>query len=118
MPSIQPHYLTFANLINNRLFRIPDYQRAYSWERKQRADLFNDIIKTHAKQQDGEHFMATMVTLRRNKRLIGTDEHQITEIVDGQQRITTLILILKAIEKRLDQSERSQKRIRMNWRIC
>jgi len=105
MPSINPKYLTFGNLINNRLFRIPEYQRAYSWEGPQRKDLFDDIHKTRL-TGGSEHYMATIVTLSKSTKLIGTDEHQISEVVDGQQRITTLIFILKAIQKLLDGSKR------------
>lgn len=109
MPSIHPQYLTLGNLINNRLFRIPEYQRAYSWETPQREDLFGDIRKM---KQSGsaEHYMATMVTLTKSPKLIGTDEHQVSEVVDGQQRVTTLILILKAIEKLLDGPEKREKK--------
>ena len=109
MASIHPQYLTFGNLINNQLFRIPEYQRAYSWETEQRRDLFDDIHKTRLNGAS-EHYMATMVTLSKSTKLIGTDEHQISEIVDGQQRVTTLILILKALEKLLDRSKRLESR--------
>lgn len=112
MPSlqIQPQYLTLGQFLSNRLFRIPDYQRAYSWMDKQRTDLFGDIRKTNGKGPEAEHFMATVVALRRNPMLIGTDKHYITEIVDGQQRLTTLIMLLKAIERSLDRSDRSQEK--------
>jgi hypothetical protein len=110
MPSIRPQYVTFGTLINKRLFRIPEYQRAYSWESQQRRDLFDDINNTHSKISF-EHYMATVVTLSRTTRLIGTDEHQIAEVVDGQQRITTLILLLKAIEKALESSDRLEARM-------
>ena len=43
--SIRPDNLTLDKLLQGRLFRIPDYQRAYSWETKQREDLFGDIKK-------------------------------------------------------------------------
>lgn len=62
MPSIRPQYVTFGTLINKRLFRIPEYQRAYSWESQQRRDLFSDIEKTRSKI-GFEHYMATVVTL-------------------------------------------------------
>ena len=102
MPTIQPHYLTLGELLSNRLFRIPDYQRAYSWESRQRSDLFADITKTLDVDGDREHFMATIVGLRGKNILIGTDNHKTIDIVDGQQRLTTLIVLFKAIEKNLD----------------
>jgi hypothetical protein len=55
--------------------------------------------------------MATVVGLRREKRMIGTDEHQVVEIVDGQQRVTTLILLLKAIAKMVDREDLEGSRV-------
>ena len=40
---LNPKHVTLNGLLLGRLFRIPDYQRAYAWEKKQRDDLFNDI---------------------------------------------------------------------------
>ena len=97
--NIQPQHLTLGSLLYNRLFRIPQYQRAYSWQTRHRNDLFNDIEKSQASPTDNSHFMATIVGLRGDKQTIVTDEYQILDIVDGQQRITTLILLLKAIAK-------------------
>ena len=37
---IKPDYLTIDELLAKRLFRIPDYQRAYSWNKKQRDESF------------------------------------------------------------------------------
>lgn len=48
--------------------------------------------------------MATVVTLAREKRVIAADEYQVAEVVDGQQRITTIVILLKAIEKKLLES--------------
>lgn len=98
---IQPHYLTLDQLLKNRLFRIPNYQRAYSWEKKQRNDMFADIQELRNKK-DSFHFMATFVGLRRETKTIVTDEYHVIEVVDGQQRLTTLIMLLKAIEKKLN----------------
>lgn len=111
MIDIQPQLLTLSGLLSRRLFRIPQYQRAYSWLLKQRGDLFDDILNTWHAENDRQHFMATMVGLRREKRMIGTDEHQIVEIVDGQQRITTLILLLKAAAKNIDRSSSDGERV-------
>jgi hypothetical protein len=91
----RPELLTLYELITNRLFEIPDYQRTYCWRKKQRKDLFNDILKS--RQNDKEHFMATIVCLSKNKRQIGGSRFNVLDVVDGQQRITTLIILLKAL---------------------
>lgn len=111
MIDIQPQHVTLDQLFYGRLFRIPQYQRTYSWHKKHRQDLFEDIQRTWAAGKERSHFMATIVGLRREKRTIMTKEHQVTEVVDGQQRITTLVLLLKAIAKALDRSESEGKRI-------
>ena len=112
MTQILPDYCNLGDLLSKRLFKIPEYQRAYSWENKQRQDLFEDIRQSYLAGNDREHFMATIVGLRREKRLVITDEHQVIEVVDGQQRITTLVLLLKAIFKALDPSDVNEARIR------
>lgn len=109
--SIQPHYLTLGELLARRLFRIPHYQRAYSWERKQRDDMFDDIGDLKGNPDDHFHFMATVVGLRRRTETIATDRYHVIEVVDGQQRLTTLILLLKAIEKNLDCSVPAEERL-------
>ncbi|MDD5094969.1 MAG: DUF262 domain-containing HNH endonuclease family protein [Dehalococcoidia bacterium] len=111
MIEIQPQLLPLSGLLSKRLFRIPQYQRAYSWHSKHREDLFGDILNTWRAGGDRQHFMATVVGLRREKRMIGTDEHQVVEIVDGQQRVTTLILLLKAIAKTVDRTDLEGSRV-------
>jgi hypothetical protein len=112
MMDIQPQLVTLDQLLYGRLFRIPQYQRTYSWQKKHRGDLLKDIQHVWAlKEKDRSHFMATIVGLRREKRTIMTKEHQVIEVVDGQQRITTLIVLLKAIAKALGRSRPSEARI-------
>ncbi len=101
MQDIQPRHLKFSDLLYRRLFRIPDYQRAYSWTSKERKDLFEDIEKVHQKGDEAIHFMATVVCLRGKSLSLGTDEFDQLDIVDGQQRLTTLIILLNAIKLKL-----------------
>jgi len=98
---IQPLYLTVGGLLSGRLFKIPEYQRAYSWLSKQRDDLFRDIEKVFTSDTDSTHFMATIVGLRRKKKRIASDEFLEIEVVDGQQRLTTLTILLKALSNQL-----------------
>lgn len=103
MTKIHPQYINLKTLLQDRLFRIPEYQRAYSWEQKHRKDLFNDLKKSF--EDDTEHFMATVVGMYRDEKKTNSgDYYQIVEIVDGQQRITTLILLLKALSEALRRS--------------
>lgn len=106
MEKINPQFYTFDELLQGRLFEIPEYQRAYSWGTRQRKDLFNDIKKLYSYDdyQDGtrNHFLATVVCCsKKRKEKHGTEIFEIFDIVDGQQRITTLIIMLKAIHKML-----------------
>ena len=66
--------------------------------------MFNDI-ENLKENPEGFHFMATIVGLRSDKRIIGADLHSVIDIVDGQQRLTTLVLLLKAIERKLECSQ-------------
>jgi hypothetical protein len=94
---IQPKFLSLTDLLANRLFRIPQYQRSYSWSSKERQDMFEDIDRLKHRP-DQRHFMATVVGLNRGQKTIVTDEYSVIEVVDGQQRLTTLIVLLKAIQ--------------------
>ena len=82
----------FSQLLStNEVFVVPDFQRNYSWEIKQVDDLFDDITKT-AQLQDS-HFLGSLILLR-SKTSGGVPP---VEIVDGQQRLTTLFLLIAAI---------------------
>ncbi len=97
---IEPRYGNLQKLFADRVFRIPAYQRFYSWRKEQRCALFSDI-KTLArnKSEDQHHFMATVVCHRTGEtKALGTAEYHVYDIVDGQQRLTTLIILLKCIE--------------------
>ena len=100
---LRPVYETLDELLQRRLFTIPDYQRAYTWNRKQRDDLFGDITNILVRlDDDRHHFMATIVCLKKpGKEEVGTQEFRTLDVVDGQQRLTTLIALLKAISKNL-----------------
>ena len=111
MITIHPQYLTLSKLLDGRLFRIPEYQRAYSWTSRERQDLFGDIEKVHDRGQDVGHFMAAVVCLRRDKQTLGTDEFHVLEVVDGQQRLTTLIILLNTIKLALNRKDKAEAKL-------
>ena len=111
MLDIHPQYLPLSKLLDGRLFVIPEYQRAYSWTSHQRNDLFKDIERVHFKGRNVSHFMAAVVCRRRRKLSIGTDEFHQLDIVDGQQRLTTLIILFNAIRFALNPENSSEDRL-------
>lgn len=86
---------------NKNLFLVPDYQRAYSWTEEQCEILWNDFCDfvfpngdTNAFDNDkDEYFLGVIVTFR--------NEHDQDEVIDGQQRLTTLILLMRAFYRAL-----------------
>lgn len=102
---IQPEFKSLIEILSGKLFRIPEYQRHYSWQSKQRKDLFEDIEMLQEKRKrydDRIHFMATVVCLKtKDKQEVGSNTYYVYDVVDGQQRLTTLIILLRAISKRL-----------------
>lgn len=106
---IEPRYLTLRGMFTDRVFRISHYQRFYSWRTKQREDLFNDILRLNDRGGEDHHFMATVVCYRTPERTtVGTAEYRLYDVVDGQQRLTTLILLLKCVHLLLKESEESE----------
>jgi hypothetical protein len=73
--------------------------------------LFGDIETTYSKGPDEGHFMAAIVCLRRRKQMLGTDEYFVLEVVDGQQRLTTLILLLNAIRLELNEKAKPEAKL-------
>ena len=68
--------------------KIPDYQRPYNWSMKSVKDLLNDIYYAYKKYQEDKEYRYRIGTI-----ILYESEDGYYEIVDGQQRITTLLLI-------------------------
>ena len=79
-------------------FVVPIYQRKYSWKQNNCIQLFNDLVSV-VKEHRGSHFFGSIVSANE----IGTDSTYI--IIDGQQRITTVSLLLLAMSDLLDTGE-------------
>ena len=80
--------------LTDTTFFIPVYQRDYNWEEKQCQILLNDIISVY-ENKNSTHFIGSIVYIKEN--IYATDEKKELEIIDGQQRLTTLTLLLMVI---------------------
>jgi uncharacterized protein with ParB-like and HNH nuclease domain len=76
-----------TDIFNNKIFRIPDYQRGYSWENPQLEDLWRDLEIL----EKGESHYTGMLSVKFDA------EKDIYYVIDGQQRITTLTILIKVI---------------------
>lgn len=85
---------TLRKLIGNGLtYKIPRFQRDYSWEAEQWEDLWVDIMGIIEDPTDSAHYMGYLV-------LQSTDDKSF-DVIDGQQRLTTATLIILTILKKL-----------------
>lgn len=92
---------------NKRVFKVPVYQRNYDWTNIQCEKLFQDIMK--ANERDCQHFTGTVVYIDDVNGGSGLNE---VLIIDGQQRITTMYILLKALyDEAKDVSERIKSEI-------
>lgn len=93
-----------SELFHNRLFRIPDYQRGYAWQQSQLIDFWNDLINL---QEDRYHYTGLLsLKILKNDEIKNQDNSDLwmvkkgfkpCHIVDGQQRLTTFIILLNEI---------------------
>lgn len=77
---------------NRRVFKIPVYQRNYDWNSVQCEKLFEDIMQ--AFEEDKKHFTGSVVYIKGERNSSRLDEAM---VIDGQQRITTVFILLKVI---------------------
>lgn len=88
-------------------FSIPVFQRAYVWDGKDCDTLWHDVIT--AGQNDAEHFIGTILYLQdeqaaQQARAAGVEAApQVLDVIDGQQRLTTVTLMLAALRNTLVQ---------------
>ena len=80
-------------LNGNKQFLIPVYQRYYSWNLEQCRRLWNDIVEMQKKGKVG-HFVGSIVNIAEQAMPTGVQKYM---IIDGQQRMTTLTLLLLAL---------------------
>jgi len=84
-------------------FVIPIYQRTYSWQLSQCRQLFQDILKTGNNKSTSGHFVGSVVYFQES--IYNTTDVPQLLIIDGQQRVTTVCLIILALSEYLKTTE-------------
>lgn len=93
---------TLREMLPTTYFRIPDFQRGYAWTAKQLDDLWCDLISI---PDNARHYMGTLYVERGFRRAESdrwVEDGTFVGVVDGQQRLTTLAILLFVLVKYSD----------------
>lgn len=80
----------------SKWFRIPEYQRPYVWGNDQISELLDDVMQARNSNPESQYFLGSMV-LRKKEKVEGSTKYVEYDLLDGQQRLTTLFLITAVI---------------------
>ena len=102
---------TLKNLFDGSFYRIPDYQRGYAWEKEQLQDFWDDLLNS----ADNKHYTGVLslekVSDKEKEKPqwandLAAKNGEAYYIVDGQQRLTTSVILLKVILDFIGDNER------------
>ncbi len=88
-------------------FVIPIYQRTYSWTEKECRQLWNDILRTGRNDALSAHFVGSIVYIEKGLSQVSSQSPLL--VIDGQQRLTTVTLIIAALTKALESLAEDQR---------
>lgn len=104
--------LSISKLFNEKLFRIPDYQRGYAWNNSHLEDFWSDLNQIG---QNSNHYTGVLTLEPVPPAILAKwdDDRWIMEskgfspfyVVDGQQRLTTIIILIQCIVETLAASD-------------
>lgn len=84
-------------------FVIPIYQRTYSWTEKECGQLWDDIVHTGEDDAIAAHFVGSIVYIEQGLYQVSSQSPLL--VIDGQQRLTTVMIILEALARHLGDKE-------------
>ena len=101
MKATEAKFLDF--LKKSPQFVIPIYQRTYSWTERECRQLWDDIVRTGSNDAVSAHFVGSIVYIEKGLYQVSSQSPLL--VIDGQQRLTTVTLILEALARQLGDSE-------------
>lgn len=106
-------FLKITKLFAQDLYAIPDYQRDYEWTNSQNSTLIDDVFSIMKDNHSSTHFLGAIVTIPFEEsnainKSIDFDDYSIEQdtvkhVVDGQQRLTSFSVLIKAVYDALDE---------------
>jgi len=84
-------------------FIIPIYQRTYSWTERECSQLWDDILRTGISEKINTHFMGSIVYVEQGLSQVSVQSPLL--VIDGQERLTTISILLEALARRIGEEE-------------
>lgn len=119
---VEPKYSKLGAIFpENRIYNVPKFQRSYSWQKSNVCQFLSDIEEVYVSSRENEeaieHFLGGIVCVKiQNENRF--DERSVFELVDGQQRLSTTVLLvsrlvnyLNSLELKVEDSELRERRI-------
>ncbi len=88
-------------------FIIPIYQRTYSWTEDECNQLWHDILRTGENEKVAAHFIGSIVYIEKGLYQVSSQSPLL--VIDGQQRLTTVTLLIAALANALDECDESKR---------
>ncbi|GAA7538442.1 DUF262 domain-containing protein [Helicobacter pylori] len=112
MAEMKPDKKSLKNILvaeDEAYYQIPIYQRPYQWGKEQCEELLNDLFENYEDYREDDYFCGSLV-------FIQSDEGNKTyDIVDGQQRLSTFILLAKVLATLYSVGDKYQRYLQESW---
>lgn len=106
--SIASEKILVSRIFSDMWFKIPEYQRPYVWGSDQVSELLEDTSYAMAEKPDAEYFLGSFVFQPHKKNSSDGIEFTENDLLDGQQRITTLLLLFSVLRDRVKDADAKQ----------
>lgn len=115
---------SLSDIFSERFFRIPDFQRGFSWEEQQLQDFWDDL---ETLQTDRVHYTGLLTVERLNKNEVQNKETWQDDLwlidagfksyylIDGQQRVTTSIILIHELLRHISDEKEIKNRPKTEW---
>ena len=93
LETFKPDSLNIRDIFcnGNVAYKVPDYQRRYSWKKEQLDALWGDLYESYQNDHQACYFLGSIVVVK--------NANNVFELIDGQQRLTTLMIMISVLFK-------------------
>lgn len=98
---IDAKQIKISDLFNNKFYNVSDFQRPYAWEKEQQDELVKDLVDNLSVNKEGKQYTYQFQEYFLGNIILKRNQDNDFDIVDGQQRLITLVLLLVIIRNRL-----------------